>query len=113
MGIDEDCFAVDRRNVPLLEVPFVYSIQTCDVLITPLFQLVPVVIADRHVKPVIPGVNRLLRMMGCLPHDFFRYAADIDAGPTQRRILHNCDIDAVLCRSLRVSKTTAAAAYHN
>ena len=56
------------------------------------------------------GQVHLVRLVGGVPHDLLRHAADVDAGAAQGPGLDHRRFDAVLRGALRVCEATASAA---
>src|SRR5688572_25372071 len=100
-----------QLDFPVCQIALVDPIQPHDVLVAAHLQKVPVVRRLRDLKAISVRIAQGMCNLGCIPHHFFRDAADIYAGSAQPVRL--CDQNACtvfggpLCA--RKAATTAAA----
>lgn len=110
---DEATTAPHEFDFFIGEITLVDAVETLHVGIACNLQRPPVVTTERKLETIMCGIVRRVGDLRGVPHHFFRYAADVDAGATETRRLDQHDLGTVLHGALRTGKTATATANHD
>ena len=108
--IDNPGPAIDIGNAAFVEIVFIYPVETFHISIASVLERIPVVIGNAEIEPVVGRMSEVVRLLRRVPHDFFRYAAHINAGAAERFVLDDGCFRAVFRGALCVGETTTATA---
>ena len=110
MRVLKASFTRDVVDTAFVEIIGIDAIQSFDIGIATLLEAGPVVAGHFKREAIVGSVRKPVRMIGGVPHDFFRDTTDIYAGATERPRLYDGCLRSILGRTLCVSQPTAATA---